>query len=226
MECSHPGCGRSFSHLDNLNRHEKIQNGERRFRCSQCPKKFRQRSNMTRHVRICGSGIPVTTPQPTSSRKRDAPAPEPLKGFKLYRTATAFRNAAVTWKLLYKNNYPDKYIELLSESTKAMQRKLEAYRNKHHALKFNMSLHAKFEQAIDPSIVTVPPVVLATEQFEVYGDSDIPDLLKICSEQLQNRIESYQGMGSSWTMKTQHALDTSICQLDPLRGDTYHPLPQ
>ena len=87
-----------------------------------------------------------------------------------------------------------------------------------------MSLHVKFEQAVDPSIVTVPPVVLVTEQFEVYEDTDIPELLKICSEQLQNRIDSYQGMGSGWTMRNLHALDTTIWKLEPLRGNTYHSL--
>jgi len=120
MKCSHPGCRKTFTRLDNLKRHETIHGEEKQFQCPQCPKRFHRKSNMTRHERICGAGITVTAPQPTPSRKRNAPAPEPSKGFKIYRTATAFRNATVTWKLLYKNNYPNKYIELLDESTRAM----------------------------------------------------------------------------------------------------------
>ena len=49
------------------------------------------------------------------------------------------------------------------------------YQQKHLALKFNMALHIKFEKAADPSIVTDPPIVLVTEQFEVYEDTDIKE---------------------------------------------------
>ena len=54
-----------------------------------------------------------------------------------------------------------------------------------------MSLHVKFEQSTDSSIVTQPPVVLITEQFEVYDETDISELLRECSKQLQNKIEGY-----------------------------------
>ena len=36
-----------------------------------------------------------------------------------------------------------------------------------------MALHIKFEKAAEPSIVTDPPIVLVTEQFKVYEDTDI-----------------------------------------------------
>ena len=224
MKCSHPGCGRSFTQSKHLKRHEKIHNEEKEFKCPHCPKAFHRRPNMTRHERICGKGLPSSVPQPSSIRKRVVPTPASSKKFKIYKTATAFRNATVTWKLLYKNSDPENFVEYLDESTSAMRGKLQVYRKKHHALKFNMSLHVKFEQTVDPSIITIPPVVLVTEQFEVYEDTDIPELLKICSEQLQNRIECYQGLGSGWTISKLHALDTTVWKLDPLRGNTHHHL--
>ena len=58
-----------------------------------------------------------------------------------------------------------------------MEYQLHQYREEHHALKFNMSIHVAFEQATDPSIVTEPAVVLVSEQFEVYADTDITELL-------------------------------------------------
>ena len=49
------------------------------------------------------------------------------------------------------------------------------------ALKFNMSLHVNFEKPVDSTVTTVPPAVLVTEQFEVYGETDINELLRQCS---------------------------------------------
>ena len=38
-----------------------------------------------------------------------------------------------------------------------------------------MGLYIKFEKAADPSIATDPPIVLVTEQYEVYEDTDIKE---------------------------------------------------
>ena len=65
----------------------------------------------------------------------------------------------VTWKLKYKENDGENFVELLDASTVAMDDYLLQYRQKRHALKFNMSLHAVIEKAIDSD----PPIVLAME---------------------------------------------------------------
>ena len=88
-----------------------------------------------------------------------------------------------------------------------------------------MSLHVTFEQAVDNSILTVPPVTLVTEQFEVYnGDGDLSATLATCSKQLQNRIDAYENLGSGWVVRTLHSIDTTVWKLDPLRAETYHQL--
>ena len=115
-------------------------------------------------------------------------------------------------------------MDLIDASTRAMKNHLDQYRRERRALKFNTSLHANFEKAVDPSIVTIPPAVLVTEQFEVYADTDIEDLLREASKQLQNYIETYEGTGSGWIISNLVALDTTAWQLDPLRASTYHPL--
>ena len=87
-----------------------------------------------------------------------------------------------------------------------------------------MSLHIVFEQATDPLIVTEPSVVLGSEQFEVYADTNINETLQEASKQLKNRVESYEGLGSGWIVSKLKALDTTVWKLDPLRASTYHPL--
>ena len=113
---------------------------------------------------------------------------------------------------------------MLEASNLAMEYQLKQYRQERQALKFNMALHINFEQAVDPSIVTPPPAVLVNEQFEVYADTDINELLHEASKQLQNNIEAYETTGSGWVISHFVALDTIVWQLDPLQASTYHPL--
>ena len=74
--------------------------------------------------------------------------------------------------------------------------------------------------------MTEPPVVLTTEQFEVYAADELQDMLRAAAVQLENRIESYEGTGSGWKVAHLVALDTTVWKLDPLRASTYHPLPK
>ena len=105
-----------------------------------------------------------------------------------------------------------------------MKGKLSRYRINNPAIKFNMGIHVTFQQETDETITTFPPIVFLTEQFELYPDNDLDDILKKCSQQLQNRIICYEGVGSGWTVKKIHSLDTTVWVLNPLRGESYHPL--
>ena len=130
----------------------------------------------------------------------------------------------MTWKLAApKGNRGDEIADLLDQTTSAMKDKIVRYRSARRAAKFNRSIHVMFHQAKDESIQTIPSVVLVTEMFEVYQDTDVDAVLKTCSEQLQNRIVAFEGLGSGWVLETLEEMDTTIWTLDPLRAETYHP---
>ena len=141
-------------------------------------------------------------------------------------TKTAFNRAVVTWKLKYKQNNPIDYVNLLDQTIAAVKDHLLRERHRQRAIKFNMSLHAVFEKAVDSSIVTDPPTVLVTDQFEVYAVTDLDECLQQCSMQLHNRIECYEGTGSGWILSHLVTLDTTTWILDPLRVSTFHSLPK
>ena len=126
---------------------------------------------------------------------------------------------------MYEENDGVDYIDLINKSVPAMKGHLEEYQQQRRACKFNMSLHVLFEKAADPSVVSDPPVVLISEQMELYEDTDVNELLTTTSEQLANRIETYEMVGSGWIVSELKELDTTVWQLDPLRASTYHPLP-
>ena len=45
-------------------------------------------------------------------------------------------------------------------------------------------------------------------------------------KQLLNEITVFEGNGSGWSLSHIEALDTSLWELDPLRANNYHRLPQ
>lgn len=88
-----------------------------------------------------------------------------------------------------------------------------------------MSVHVEFVQTTDETIVTYPPIVLVTDQQEVYQDTDLEDQLKNCAQLLGDRIVAYEGNGSGWVIDKLIWLDTTVWKITPLRGESYHPLP-
>ena len=218
MECK--TCGRSFSRIDSYQRHVRGHQHAKNFTCGKCSKAFKRKDNVKQHERNC-----ISQQQPSGSGIVRQPRAATSKNFKIGTSQTAFANANVTWTLKYSKN--DGPMDLIDAPTRAMKTHLDQCRQAHQALKFNMLLHANFEKAADPSIITIPPAVLVTEQFEVYADTDIEDLLREASKQLQNRIETYEGTGSGsgsgWIISNLVAVDTTVWQLDPLRASTYHP---
>ena len=81
-----------------------------------------------------------------------------------------------------------------------MRDNIRRYQRRRKPIKFNMSIFVDFMQATDESIVTFPPVVLVTDQMEVYQDTDVDELLKKCAVALGDRIVSYEGNGSGWVV--------------------------
>ena len=133
----------------------------------------------------------------------------------------------MTWRIGYPaGNTGQDVADLLQKSTAAMKDKLLRYQKSLTPVKLNMTIIIMFEQGKDPSIVTDPPVHLVTDQFEVFADTDIDDLLVDCASQLADRIVAYEHTGSGWVVQSLLDLDTTIWKLDPLRAETYHALPE
>ena len=188
-------CGRSFTQKQHLNRHKGTHTNFKTFKCTICPKRFHQDTNRRRHEKIHGAGIEQAGSSRSESRKRPANSAQKCP-FKIVHTAIAFKGATMTWKLIYpKGNSGDEVADLLDRSTSSLREKLLRYQRAKRPIKFNMSIFVIFQQSIDENITTFPPVVLVTEQFEIYADTDIDTVLSTCSLQLQNRITAFEGTG-------------------------------
>ena len=221
-------CSRTFTEKHHLNRHKRGHEEEKKFNCGKCNKSFKRKDARQRHEKNCNGEKKQQQPPKTVGsgvRRNLVPTPPSNNNFDIAIAQTAFAKAAITWKLKYPRNDGAEYINLLNQSVTAMKGHITQYHQERHALKFNMSLHVNFEKATDPEVTTEPPIVFVSEQMEVYENTDIDELLTICSEQLQNRIEVYEMTGSGWIISELMELDTTVWQLDPLRASTYHSLP-
>ena len=234
-------CDKRFHRKQHKNRHEKLHSilapGQTRINF---PVQNRDHQNVPGPSRA-RSRSPVAAPPPTRRARSESPPrsrsgaglKRPYPGTPLakdkpeiYHVAAAFKNATITWKLICAKHNAAGVASLLDRSTRDMKSRLIGFRSKNPALKFNMAIHITFQQQSDDSITTFPPVVLVTEQMELYPDDNLEELLKTCSNQLQNRITNYEGCGSGWTVQRINSLDTTVWVLNPLRGESYHELSQ
>ena len=195
-----------------------------------------------------GSGATIPT---TRSRRATTAAATTRQRMKITRMSSAFQGACVSWRLEFpeiRNNSPplnpseERSVDgsgsggtgsahganvqkMLEDSTEKMRNNILRYQRRRKPIKFNMAIHVDFMQATDESIVTFPPVVLVTDQMEVFQDTDVDELLKKCAVALGDRIVAYEGNGSGWVVDKLIWLDTAIWRYDPLRGDSFIPLP-
>ena len=143
-------------------------------------------------------------------------------GFEIETVKTAFKCAAITWRIKYREHEETDIINLSQTSIFAVKSNLIKYRGLKNALKFNMALHAVFEKAVDPAVKTDPPVCLVPEPFEVYADTNVKTCLNADTD---NYIDIDERNGSGWVLSRLEALDITIWQLDPLRASSYRRLP-
>ena len=80
-------------------------------------------------------------------------------------------------------------------------------------------------KAVNPSVVTQPPVTLTSEMIAVYAANAVPPLDDV-NRQLLTFIEVFELNGSGWVFSHFQDRQLTLWQRDPLRGSTYIPLPR
>ena len=216
------GCNKSFSRKGNLNRHKQNCNDNNidSFQCKQCSKSFLRKDSFWRHEKAC-STIQHPIQEASGSGIKRKIVTEEKHPFDIETVSTAFEKAVKTYKIKFSEENDN-----IETAIKAMKERLVDFQTKEKALKFSMAIHVEFEKAADSSVITDPPVVLQSEQFEIYHDTSIEDQLVNVGKQLNNNIEVYELCGSGWVLHRIVALDTTIWKLDPLRASSYHELPK
>lgn len=200
-------CSKTFTAKKNLYQHVRVVHEEQKLhKCGICQKTFARKSHKEMHLKTCsmkvnGGALSVKT-------YKDVPNLQ----FSPVRRKSAFGGCFADWKI----HFPEDYnlvapITLLSAAVKAMKDIIYKHLYEHtKTLKFTMSIHVVFEQAKDPEVKTVPPVVLTTSPYSVYVATDLDTCLDDAAHELYRLIEEYEGYGSGWVIDYLDRLDTNI----------------
>ena len=131
--------------------------------CSSCNKTYSKKYNLLKHNKNCnvlqecfecgiGQKRPLTSENPQIVfNKRTKLSTD---GFEIETIKTAFKSAAITWRINYRKHEERDIINHLQTSIFAVKSNLIKYRSLKKALKFNMALHTVFEKAVDPTVKT------------------------------------------------------------------------
>ena len=60
----------------------------------------------------------------------------------------------------------------------------------------------------------------------MYAATNISSSLEKAYIQLENEIDLFQRNGSGWVLEHVDTLDLTLWELDPLRGSSYHQIPE
>ena len=95
------------------------------------------------------------------------------------------------------------------------------FHSEHRTYLFQVAFSIVFHKAINPTVVTHPPVVLTSEMFAVYTDA-APPLVDV-NRQLLNLIVVFEQDCRGWVFSNFVSLQLILWHLDPLRDSAFGP---
>ena len=116
------------------------------------------------------------------------------------------------------------HLSALKEAVNALKPAMDNYHRDHRAYKFQIAVDVIFHKAVDPAVITQPPVTLTSEMLAVYS-GDAPPLAD-GNRQLVNLVEVYERNGSGWIFSNFASLQLTLWHLDPLCASAFVPLPR
>ena len=172
--CLHVISADVYMHCRSLDRHVKKSHADHPvISCNQCGKSFTRSGNLMMHKRTC-----VGAPAPAVKRHRIGDvAPE----FKVRRTRKSLGSAVEQFVVDMKES---KYLSAMKKSVAVFKPAMTKFHQDHQAYKFQIAVDVVFHKAVDPAVITQPPVTLTSEMVAVYSDDASP--LEDVNRQLLN----------------------------------------
>ena len=125
----------------------------------------------------------------------------------------AFSRANEAYKISFTPNNATQSDKPITESCEALNRKLEKFRNRRKALKFNLKLEIVFEKSDDEEIYTDPPIFIYTQQHELYTASPTAEVLQDMAKELMENIEKFELTGSGFIIRNLYCYKRLLAHL-------------
>ena len=111
------------------------------------------------------------------------------------------------------------HLSALQGAITAFKPAMGKFHREHHAYRFKISVDVVFHKAVDPAVITQPPVTLTSEMIAVYADTFAP--FEDVNRQLVHLVEVYENNGSGWAFSHFSSLQLTLWNLDPLRASAF-----
>ena len=167
------------------------------------------------HKRTCTG--PTVAVAPAAKRRTAAAPPE----FAVQRKRRALDGASEMYAV---GMQEADHLTALQGAVTSFQPSISTYHRNHCAYKFQMAVDVIFHKAVDPTVVTQPPVTLTSEMVAVYAGDAPP--LEDMNRQMLNLVKIYEHNGSGWVFSHFASLQLTLWHLDPLRASAFVPLPR
>ena len=212
-KCQH--CDGVFSKRSNLDLHVRsVHTTAPEFNCARCG--CTRSLNLEMHMRTC-TGAAVASVSSTSS---STPTHRGGAVFTVRRRRRAFGGAAEVHSV---DMEEQNQLAALGDAVLSLEPTMVAYQRRHRVYKFQVA-DGMFHKAVDPAVVTQPPVALRGNMAAVYtGDS--PQLEETAARLLE-LIEVYEHNGSGWVFSNFVTLPLTLYRLNPLRVSAFVSLPK
>ena len=129
--------------------------------------RVKQSANLEMYKRTCAGRVTVpatTVPAPTTT------ATDKLQ-FTLQQSRKALRGAVEQFTV---NVMEVKRLSTLKKALNVAKPAMRTFQQLHQAYKFKVTVGIIFHKAVDPTVVTQPPVVLTSKMVAVYADAVAP----------------------------------------------------
>ena len=186
-------------------KHQKTHGIKTGYDCSLCGKTLSRKDNLKQHQRTCDAAGANVSPlrRPFTLLNPDVTFASTKRcdlEYKVRTIASGFNGAVETYRIDFNREMRTvDTLNILKAATFAMEDRLNNYRERSNALKFNLSVHAVFKKIVG-NVYTEPPICFSTQAFEVYHGSDIHELLKSSNKQLVSKIDTFKSNGSGWIL--------------------------
>ena len=175
-------CDSDFSRREHLGRHiRSVHTTVPAFYCTWCGKGGTRSVNLEMHMRTC-TGAAIAAVFSTPAHRGGAASTPAHRAGAAFAVRRRRRALGVDVEM--------HTVDMSLETTMA------TYQRRHRAYKFQVAVDVMFHKAVDPAVITQPPVTLRCEMAAVYPNGS-PQLVET-ARQLLELVEVYEHNGSGW----------------------------
>ena len=213
--CKSDGCDQVFYLKENLKKHTKTHEKEKKQCCLHCDKKIVRAQNLQLHQQTC-----------EQNNRNDMlyrryygvhPSDTVDDGFRIVEMA--FKKLFVLYRKklnIDTINLDDVKLVFSRDVKKLLQREVVARKG----IKWSLALKVIMYKAVDPNVFTDLPATFNTDMVMGLIGSDYDEDLNVAFNNVMEQIDNYERNGSGWVMDQFVELDVSIVTYTPFMRTT------